>query len=162
MLILLFDVGLEADLRAMLRGRAVVVARGGDRRRRAVALGWAVGAWLLPDSPTLTHVFVGATLCRDERRDHRARAQGPRRDAELARRQIILGAAVIDDVLGLMVLAVVGGVAPPPASAGSCRARHRRASSLAAVLFLGLAVVLGHFALCALSCASRPASGIPD
>ena len=61
-LILLFDVGLEADLRAFVRVgvSASLVAVIGVVV--PLGLGWGVAAWLLPGSPTLVHVFVGATL----------------------------------------------------------------------------------------------------
>src|SRR5262249_26797579 len=61
-LILLFDVGLEADLRAFVRVGAtsglvavigVVVPLG---------LGWSAALWFLPTSSAVVHLFVGATL----------------------------------------------------------------------------------------------------
>jgi len=51
------------------------------------------------------HAFLAPPV-RDQRRDHSARAQGFGRSQSQEAR-IILGAAVIDDVLGLVVLAVV-------------------------------------------------------
>jgi Kef-type K+ transport system membrane component KefB len=73
------------------------------------ALGWGVGAWLLPDASTYAHIFLGATLT--------ATSVGitARVLKDLARSQtdearIILGAAVIDDVQGLIILAVVTGI----------------------------------------------------
>jgi Kef-type K+ transport system membrane component KefB len=61
-LILLFDVGLESDLRAFAKVglSAVLVAVIG-----VVApfiLGWVAAGWMLPESPALAHIFVGATL----------------------------------------------------------------------------------------------------
>ena len=61
-LILLFDVGLEVDLRAMVRVGPSAVLVGLIGVAAPLALGWALAAWLLPQSPTLTHVFIGATL----------------------------------------------------------------------------------------------------
>jgi Kef-type K+ transport system membrane component KefB len=60
-LILLFDVGLETDLRALARvgASAVLVAVIGVII--PFILGWGVGIWFLPESPTLVHVFLGAT-----------------------------------------------------------------------------------------------------
>src|SRR5206468_3466161 len=61
-LILLFDVGLESDLRAFARvglSAALVAVIG------VVApftLGWAAARWMLPESPAMAHIFVGATL----------------------------------------------------------------------------------------------------
>lgn len=61
-LILLFDVGLETDLRAFINVglSAVLVAVIGVAV--PFALGWAAAVWLLPESPALVHVFIGATL----------------------------------------------------------------------------------------------------
>jgi Kef-type K+ transport system membrane component KefB len=61
-LILLFDVGLEADLRAFARvgTSSVVVALIGVMV--PIGLGWSAALWLLPASPMVVHLFVGATL----------------------------------------------------------------------------------------------------
>src|ERR671922_379598 len=61
-LILLFDVGLESDLRAFAKVgvSAVLVAIIGVAV--PFVLGWFTAKWLLPDSPTFSHVFIGATL----------------------------------------------------------------------------------------------------
>src|SRR5687767_577501 len=62
-IILLFEVGLESDLRQMMEvgWSSLLVATLG-----VVApflLGWVVSAYFLPDVATLTHVFIGAILC---------------------------------------------------------------------------------------------------
>jgi len=61
-LLLLFEVGLESDLRALIRvgPSALLVAVFGVVA--PVALGWGATAWLLPESPLLVHLFIGATL----------------------------------------------------------------------------------------------------
>ena len=61
-LILLFDVGLEADLRALARvgGASLLVAVIGVAV--PIALGWGAARWLLPDRSPLVHLFLGATL----------------------------------------------------------------------------------------------------
>lgn len=61
-LILLFDVGLETDLRALARVgvSAVLVAVIGVIV--PFFLGWVAAMWFVPESSTLVHVFVGATL----------------------------------------------------------------------------------------------------
>src|SRR3972149_2220113 len=61
-LILLFDVGLEADLRALARAgtsSALVAVIG---LVVPTLLGWGAAAWLMPERSALVHVFVGATL----------------------------------------------------------------------------------------------------
>jgi Kef-type K+ transport system membrane component KefB len=74
-----------------------------------VILGYFVSEWFLPDAQWYVHLFAGATLA--------ATSVGitPRvlkdlRKKDTKEAQIILGAAVVDDVLGLIILAVVSGI----------------------------------------------------
>ena len=108
-ILLLFEVGLESTVAQMLQvgASALLVAVLGVVT--PFALGWLAGAWLLPDRPAYVHAFLGAVLT--------ATSVGITarvlRDLDAARTReakIILGAAVIDDVLGLVILAVVSGV----------------------------------------------------
>jgi Kef-type K+ transport system membrane component KefB len=108
-IILLFEVGLESTVRDMLKvgWTALIVAVLGVVT--PFALGWGVGAWLLPDHSPYVHAFLGATLTATSvgitarvLRDL-GRSQSPES-------RVILGAAVVDDVLGLVILAVVTGV----------------------------------------------------
>lgn len=109
--LLLFEVGLETRVRDMVSVglSSLLVAVLGVVA--PIILGFGVGYLLLSDSLADWQVpaFLGATLC--------ATSVGitARVIKDLGRSQdreskIILGAAVIDDVLGLMVLAVVSGV----------------------------------------------------
>lgn len=109
LLILLFEVGLEATVGQMLRvgASSLLVALLGVAA--PFALGWSVGAWLLPQQGPYVHAFLGATLT--------ATSVGitARVLKDLGRSQsneahVVLGAAVIDDILGLVILAVVTGV----------------------------------------------------
>jgi Kef-type K+ transport system membrane component KefB len=107
-IILLFEVGLESDLKEMVEvgWSSLLVAVLG-----VIApffLGWAVSALLIPDEPRLVHIFIGATLCATS---VGITARVFKDLGKLATREarIILGAAVIDDVLGLLILAVVAG-----------------------------------------------------
>jgi Na+:H+ antiporter len=144
-LILLFDVGLETDLRALARvgASAVLVAVIGVVV--PIVLGAAASAWLSPDKPMLVHVFVGATLS--------ATSVGITarvlKDLEVTRERegrIILGAAILDDVLGLIVLAVVSGMAAAAAGGGPGVSVTAIAwIAIRAALFLGLAALLGPF-----------------
>jgi Kef-type K+ transport system membrane component KefB len=107
-LILLFEVGLESDLAKLLKAgpQAVLVAVIGVVAPFAV--GFGLMHWL--GHPGLVAVFVGATLT--------ATSVGitARVLADLGRLQdpaasVVLGAAVVDDILGLITLAVVTGIA---------------------------------------------------
>jgi Kef-type K+ transport system membrane component KefB len=140
-LILLFDVGLEADLRALARvgPSSLIVALIGVVV--PVGLGWAVAAWLMPDSPRLAQVFVGATLAATSV-GITARVLKDLGVTRSREGQIVLGAAIVDDILGLMLLAIVGGMVGVEGglSAGAVFGILARA-----VLFLGVTAVLGHF-----------------
>jgi Kef-type K+ transport system membrane component KefB len=108
-ILLLFEVGLHTTVPEMLTvgGSALLVALLGVVL--PFFLGWGVGAFFIPEANFLVHVYLGATLT--------ATSVGitARVLADLGRvstneAKIVLGAAVIDDVLGLMVLATVGGI----------------------------------------------------
>lgn len=141
-LILLFDVGLEADLRAFVRVglSSLLVASIGVVV--PMALGWGAAAWLLPESPTIAHVFVGATLAATSV-GITARVLKDLGVTQTREARIILGAAVMDDILGLVVLAVVSGIATAGATALSVWAVA--GILVRAVLFLGATAVAGHF-----------------
>ncbi len=140
-LILLFDVGLESDLRAFARVglSAVLVAVIGVAV--PFALGWSVARWILPDSPAMVHVFVGATLTATSV-GITARVLKDLNVTGRPESQTIIGAAILDDVLGLIVLAVVAGSAT---ESDGVSAATIVAIVAKAVGFLGVAVLLGHF-----------------
>ncbi|MCB1054635.1 MAG: cation:proton antiporter, partial [Acidobacteria bacterium] len=70
--------------------------------------GWGLSAILLPHLETLIHVFIGATLCATSV-GITARVLADLGKLQSRETKVILGAAVIDDVLGLVILAVVQG-----------------------------------------------------
>ncbi len=107
--ILLFEVGLESSVADMMKVGlpSFMVATLG-----VVApfiLGWGVGAWLLPESSVYVHIFLGATLTATSV-GITARVLQDLNRSKSAEARIILGAAVIDDVMGLVILAVVQGI----------------------------------------------------
>ncbi len=108
-IVLLFEVGLESTVGQMLKvgWSSLLVACIGVIV--PFGLGWAVGAWLLPTGSVYVHAFLGATLTATSvgitARVLRDLGRTSTREA-----RIILGAAVIDDVLGLVILAVVAGI----------------------------------------------------
>jgi Kef-type K+ transport system membrane component KefB len=144
-LLLLFDVGLEADLRALARvgGTSFLVALVGVAV--PIGLGWGVGMWLLPDSPTVVPLFIGATLSATSV-GITARVLKDLGVTQTREGQVILGAAILDDVLGLMVLALVTGMVTMAATGTADLSMVAVAAIfLRAVLFLGITVALGHF-----------------
>jgi Kef-type K+ transport system membrane component KefB len=108
-LIPLFEVRLESTVRDMLKVGlpSLLVAILGVAA--PFALGWGVGALLLPDRSVYVHAFLGATLTATSV-GITARVLQDRGRSQSAEARVILGAAVIDDVLGLVILAVVGGI----------------------------------------------------
>ena len=108
-IVLLFEVGLESTVRQMMQvgASALVVAILGVVA--PFALGWGAGAWLLPDKPSYVHAFLGAVLTATSV-GITARVLHDLGAVKTREAKIILGAAVIDDVLGLVILAVVSGI----------------------------------------------------
>jgi len=107
-LLLLFEVGLETDLGELARvgGAAMAVAVLG------MVLPFA-GGYLVTSAagyPTLTAIFVGAALTATSI-GITSRVLSELKALKSREGQIILGAAVADDILGLVVLAVVSQVA---------------------------------------------------
>jgi Kef-type K+ transport system membrane component KefB len=127
--ILLFEVGLESTVRDMMQVglRSLVVAVLGVAT--PWALGWWVGALLLPEHSVYVHAFLGAVLTATSV-GITARVLKDLGHAQSPEARIILGAAVIDDVLGLVVLAAVAAVIAA-------------ADSGAALSYGSLALVLG-------------------
>jgi Na+:H+ antiporter len=108
-ILLLFQVGLESTVAQMLRVglSSFLVATLGVLG--PFALGWGVGAWLLPGASIYAHIFLGATLTATSV-GITARVLKDLGRSQTDEARIILGAAVIDDVQGLVILAVVTGI----------------------------------------------------
>ncbi len=135
-LILLFEVGLESDLAELLRAglQATLVALVGVAVPFAV--GYGVMHWL--GHPTLLAVFVGATFTATSV-GITARVLRDLGRLQDAAAKVVLGAAVVDDILGLIILAVVTGVA----QTGSVSLATAGLLSGKAVAFLVVAIVAG-------------------
>jgi Kef-type K+ transport system membrane component KefB len=108
-ILLLFEIGLESNLHDMRKVglSSFVVAVLGVVA--PMGLGWLACRWLLPESSWHVHLFVGATLCATSV-GITARVLKDLGKTDTPEAKIILGAAVIDDVLGLVVLAVVQAI----------------------------------------------------
>lgn len=96
--ILLFEVGLESTVSDMLKVGlpSVLVAVLGVVA--PLKLGWGVGAWMLPDKSAYVHAFLGATLTATSV-GITARVLQDLQRSQSPEARVILGAAVIDDVL---------------------------------------------------------------
>jgi Kef-type K+ transport system membrane component KefB len=141
-ILLLFEVGLESTVRDMLKvgATAVLVATLGVVA--PFVLGWLVGALLLPGESWYAHAFLGATLTATSV-GITARVLKDLDKSTTPEARVILGAAVVDDVFGLVILAVLSGVIAA-ANAGRPMAFGSAGLIVAkAILFLGLALALG-------------------
>jgi Kef-type K+ transport system membrane component KefB len=144
-IVLLFHAGLESTVAQMMKvgvSSALVAVLG------VIApgvLGWGVGAWLLPQAGAYAHLFLGATLCATSV-GITARVLQDLDRARSREARIILGAAVIDDVLGLVILAVVTGAITAANGGGTTSVGAvawilaKAAIFLVGALFLGLRV----------------------
>lgn len=143
-ILLLFHVGLESTPREMMAvgGRAALVAVVGVVT--PMLLGFGVGELLKPRESSMLHAFLGAMLA--------ATSVGITarvlKDAGALRSgfaRIILGAAVIDDVLGLLVLAVVSALITAAGTGEALGVAPIAMIVLKAVVFLVGALVVGSF-----------------
>jgi Kef-type K+ transport system membrane component KefB len=143
-ILLLFEVGLESNIHEMRRVGlcSLVVATLGVVT--PFILGWAVGRLFLPHEHPLVHVFIGAALCATSvgitARVLRDLGQLQRPEA-----RIVLGAAVIDDVMGLVVLAVVSGVISAAGTRGGLRLESVLLIVLKAMGFLVGSLAVGSY-----------------
>ncbi|USF88495.1 cation:proton antiporter [Candidatus Endoriftia persephone] len=106
---LLFHIGLDTCVAQLQRV-------GGDSLRVALigvlapfALGFLVTWWLTPDAPHTQHMFLGATLGATSI-GITARVLQDLGQSRSGVAQVVVGAAVMDDVLGLVMLAIVSGI----------------------------------------------------
>ena len=142
-LVLLFEVGLESTVGQMLKvgTSAVLVAVVGVIV--PFVLGWIVAAWLLPESSTYAQIFLAATLTATSVGiTGRVLKDLGKSTSDEAR--IILGAAVVDDVLGLtQILAAVVGLISLPAGSGSFSYGALVVIVVKAIVFMAGALVIG-------------------
>lgn len=141
-IILLFQIGLESNVTAMRKVgmRALLVAIIGV----VVPFGlgtFVLGPWLFPELGTNAHLFLGATLTATSV-GVTARVFKDMGALQSPEAQIVLGAAVIDDVIGLIILAVVSGIV----TTGGVSLDAVSWIVAKALLFLGGALVIGQWA----------------
>lgn len=137
-ILLLFEVGLESTVREMLAvGKSsFLVATLGVVA--PMILGYGTGFLLIPEKGWEVHLFLGATLCATSV-GITARVLKDLGRSQQPEARIVLGAAVLDDVMGLIVLAVVQGVILK----GVLNVDELMLIVGKAVLFLGGAILLG-------------------
>ena len=141
-ILLLFQVGLEATVAQMMKVglSSLLVATLGIIG--PLFLGWSVGAWLLPSAGIYAHLFLGATLTATSV-GITARVLKDLGRSQSDEARIILGAAVIDDVQGLVILAVVTGIMAAANAGSTMSYAGVGLVVLKATLFLFGSLVLG-------------------
>ncbi len=141
-IVLLFEVGLESTVGDMMKVgmSSLLVACLGVVT--PFVLGWLVGVVMLPGHSTYVHAFLGATLTATSV-GITARVLKDLGRSRAPEAKIILGAAVIDDVLGLMILAIVSGVITAADRGASLSAGSVIVILAKASLFLVGALALG-------------------
>jgi Kef-type K+ transport system membrane component KefB len=142
MLLLLFEVGLGLSVRDLFEvgSSSLLVAAIGTAA--SLALGTATAALLMPSSSIATHVFLGAAITATSVgiTARVLKDMGASRSGEA---KIILGAAVVDDVLALVVLGAIAAWVGAGQNATAFRATAIVALIMKTTGFLVLAVVLG-------------------
>ena len=143
-ILLLFEVGLESNLDELLAvgSSAMLVAMLGIIA--PMVLGYGVSMWFLPEAAWYVHTFVGATLAATSV-GITARVLKDMRKMDTKEARIILGAAVVDDVLGLIILAVISGIVTSIADGGSAEISLMPVIYIIAksIAFLAVAVIAG-------------------
>jgi Kef-type K+ transport system membrane component KefB len=137
-IILLFQAGLESNIHEMKKVGvpSLIVATLGVIA--PFILGFFASRYFFPAEPDAVHIFTGAVLCATSV-GITARVMKDLNKMHTGEAKIILGAAVIDDVLGLIILAVVVGIV----STGSISIADIAVISVKAILFFVGAIFVG-------------------
>ena len=139
--ILLFQVGLESNIKQMQKVglQAFLVAVVGVVVPFVLGT-WIIGPWILPGMDSNAYLFLGAALTATSV-GITARVFRDLGKIRIPEAQIVLGAAVIDDVIGLVIFAVVSAIA----TLGAVSMGAISWIIAKAILFLVGAIVLGQF-----------------
>ncbi|RME32006.1 MAG: cation:proton antiporter, partial [Candidatus Zixiibacteriota bacterium] len=145
-IILLFEVGLESTIKDMMKVglTSFLVAVFGVIA--PFLLGWWVSIFFMPEESIYVHAFIGATLTATSV-GITARVLKDLGRSTTIEARIILGAAVIDDILGLVILAVVTGIIDAAAGSGSVSSLGILWIITKAILFIVGAIVIGSLVL---------------
>ncbi|MGR3301494.1 MAG: cation:proton antiporter [Candidatus Scalindua sp.] len=137
-IILLFEIGLETNIRDMVRVglSSFLVAMGGIIA--PFILGYFTSLYFFPDAAMSVHLFVGATLCATSV-GIKARVLKDLGKLQTIEAKIILGAAVLDDIIVLFILAIVTDIVVT----GSVDPFHIARTSIFSILFLSGAIFMG-------------------
>jgi len=157
LIILLFEVGLESTVQEMMKVGASSLLVASLGVVAPFLLGFGVSWLFIKEIPrelaaivpsgfslNYVHMFIGAILCATSV-GITARVFKDLKNLQMKEARIILGAAVIDDVLGLIVLAVVSGIITAAESGRPMAVGFLIRLVAMAVFFLGGALAIGTF-----------------
>jgi Kef-type K+ transport system membrane component KefB len=137
-IILLFEIGLETNIRDMVKVglSSFLVALGGIVA--PFILGYFTSLYFFPGAGMSVHLFVGSTLCATSV-GIKARILKDLGKLQTTEAKIILGAAVLDDIIVLFILAIVTDIVVT----GSVDPFHIARTSMFSILFLSGAIFMG-------------------
>ena len=142
MALLLFTVGLQSHILEILRlgPTAILIAITGI----AVSglLGYLVAMLLFPDADPRLPLFVGGALCSSST-GMTARVFKEMNKMETREAKIVMSAAVFDDILGLVLLAILSGVV----ASGTIQFGQMAFILFKAVAFLTIVVLIGLYVM---------------
>jgi Kef-type K+ transport system membrane component KefB len=145
-ILLLFEVGLESHLKELLAVGPSALAVAVLGVVTPMVLGYGVAAYFFPAQPWYVALFVGGTLAATSV-GITARVLRDLKKLDTKEARIILGAAVVDDVLGLIILAVISGIVTSVARSGHAEIGAGLVFGIVfkAVAFLVGAIFIGRF-----------------
>ncbi|MCP4547570.1 MAG: cation:proton antiporter [bacterium] len=141
-LLLLFKIGLDSKIKEVFSiglSSVPMIALG------VIApflLGWGVGAWLLPDESILVHIILGVTLCATSA-GITGRVISNLNRFTMFEGRVVQSGAVVGNLIGLMILAVVAGLVAISSEGGGLTSLAALILAGKAVLFLGIAILIG-------------------
>lgn len=137
-MILLFQVGLESNIKELMKVgiSSITVATIGVVF--PLILGYYICVLIIPEAGFNTHLFIGATLTATSV-GITARVLKDLDKLRTPEAKIILGAAVIDDILGLIILSIVSGII----ISGSVSIGTVVYTSVTSFAFLFISIIIG-------------------
>ncbi len=141
-IVLMFEVGLESTVREVLHVGLASAAVAVLGTAGALGMGWAAAAVVLPHASTLLHAFLGASLTATSI-GISARVLKDAGKSRTREGHTILGASVIDDILGLIILGILTGAVSGPSGARTISPLGVAAMVGKTFSFLAVTLVLG-------------------
>ncbi len=143
-IILLFEIGLETNLKEMREVGLVALSVASIGVIAPFLFGWLATSYFLPNQSILAHIFIGLILSATSI-GITARVLKDLGKITSPEARIILGAAVIDDVIGMVILAIISSAIQSSTNGTAMTPPEIAWIAIKAVLFLLIAIVFGQF-----------------